>query len=58
MVESIAQSKAGVVGRRYFHQSACHIDRIAGRGDVLVAVTSEPRCDDPPVMGADLESDT
>jgi hypothetical protein len=53
----VADGELGAMAGRDLHQAACHVHRIAGRGDVVMAYAAEARGDDDSVMRADLESE-
>ena len=52
----VADGELGAVAGGDFHQPACHIDGVAGGGDLLV-LAAEPRRHDGAEMRAELEAD-
>ena len=53
----IADRELKAAMRRDFHQSACHIDGVAGCRDVMMAFAAEAGGDDDTEMRADLEAE-
>ena len=53
----IAGRELNAVMRGDFHQPACHIDGIAGRGDVKMTFAAEARRNDHAELRADLEAE-